>query len=89
MYPHNEFGIPTSNNMGYAPDIILLELNLEVKVTVIQKKYATLRDTKVHAHSIGYAPVDRRTHTHAHTDKKLYAPKVNLGGIKLYAPKVS
>ena len=42
--------------MRYAPDIILLELNLEVNVTVTRKKYATLRDPKVHAHSIGYAP---------------------------------
>ena len=74
--------------VGNTTDIILLELNPEVKVTVTRKKYGTLRDSKVYAHSIGYAPeVDGRTH--AHTYKKLYAPKVNFGGIKLYAPKVS
>ena len=31
MYPHTKFGIPMSNNIGYALDTIILELRPEVK----------------------------------------------------------
>ena len=60
MYPHTEFGIPTSNNMRYAPDIILLELNLEVNVTVTRKKYATLRCTFHRICSTNYTGCQQR-----------------------------
>ena len=41
-------GIPSSNNIGYAPATICLELRAEIKVTVTPKQYATLRDIKVY-----------------------------------------
>ena len=45
MQPHTNFGIPTSNNVGYliALDTIILETRSEVKVkvTVTQKLYST------------------------------------------------
>ena len=34
MYPHTKFEIPTSNNMRYALDTIILKTRSEVKVTV-------------------------------------------------------
>ena len=34
MNPHNKFGIPTSNNMRYATDTIILKTRSVVKVTV-------------------------------------------------------
>ena len=31
---HTKFGIPTSNNIGYAPDTIILKTRSDVKVRV-------------------------------------------------------
>ena len=47
MYPHIEFWIPTSNNIGD----MLWTLLFEVKVTVTKKLYVTLRDSKMHPHT--------------------------------------
>ena len=54
MYPHSKFGIPTSKqNKIYDLDMFFLELGSEakVKITVTQKQYATLCDTKVYPHT--------------------------------------
>ena len=51
MHPHTKFEIPTSNNMRYAPDTIILKTRSEVKVTVTRKWYATLRHPKMHPHT--------------------------------------
>ena len=53
MHPHTKFEIPTSNNIRYAPDTIILKTRSEVKVkvTVTQKWYATLRHPKMHPHT--------------------------------------
>ena len=50
LHPHTKFEIPTSNNMRYAPDRIILKTRSEVKikVTVIRKWYATLHHPKMH-----------------------------------------
>ena len=50
MHPHTKFEIPTSNNMRYAPDTIILKTRSEVKVkvTVTRKWYATLRHPKMY-----------------------------------------
>ena len=50
MYPHTKFEIPTSNNMRYALDTIILKTRSEVKVTVTRKWYTTLRYPKMHPH---------------------------------------
>ena len=45
-YPHSDFGFPMSKNRRYDTDMIILELMLEVKVTMIKngmRHYATLR----------------------------------------------
>ena len=47
--PHT---IPTSNNKGdNATDTIIREMRSEVKVTVTQRWYATLRHPKMHPHT--------------------------------------
>ena len=53
MHPHTKFEIPTSNNMRYAPDTIILKTRSEVKlkVTVTRKWYATLRHPKMYPHT--------------------------------------
>ena len=53
MHQHTKFEIPTSNNMRYAPDTIILKTRSEVKVkvAVTQKLYATLRHPKMHPHT--------------------------------------
>ena len=53
MHPHTKFEIPTSNNMRYAPDTIILKTRSEVKVivTVTRKWYATLRHPRMHPHT--------------------------------------
>ena len=52
MHPHIKFEIPTSNNMRYALDTIILKTRSEVKVkvTLTQKWYVTLRHPKMHSH---------------------------------------
>ena len=51
MHPHTKFEIPTSNNMKYAPDMIIQKTRSEVKVTVTQKWYVTLLHPEVHPHT--------------------------------------
>ena len=53
MHPHTKFEIPTSNNIRYAKDRILLKTRSEVKfkVTVTQLWYATFRHPKIHPHT--------------------------------------
>ena len=51
MHPHTKFEIPTSNNMRYALDTIILKTRSEVKVTVTRKWYATLRHPKMYPHT--------------------------------------
>ena len=51
MHPHTEFEIPTSNNMRYAPDMIILKTMTEVKVTVTLKWYTALGFPKMHPHT--------------------------------------
>ena len=49
MHPHTKFEIPTSNNMRYAPDTIILKTRSEVKAT--RKWYVTLRHPKMYPHT--------------------------------------
>ena len=53
MHPHTKFEIPTSINMRYATDTIILKTRSEVKVkvTVTRKWYATLRHSKMYLHT--------------------------------------
>ena len=53
MHPHTKCEIPTSNNMRYASDTIILKTRSEVKVkvTVTRKWYAALRHPKMYAHT--------------------------------------
>ena len=51
MHPHTKFGIPTSNNMRYAQETIILKTRSEVKVTVTHKRYMTLRHPKMNPHT--------------------------------------
>ena len=51
MHPHTKFEIPTSKNMRYALDMIILKTRSEVKVTVIRKWYMTLCYPKRHPHT--------------------------------------
>ena len=53
MHPHTKFEIPTSNNMRYAPDMIILNTRSEVKVkvTVTQKWNVTLCHPKMYLHT--------------------------------------
>ena len=53
MHPQTKFQIPTSNNMRYAQDTIILKTRSEVKlkVTVTQKWYASLCHSKMHLHT--------------------------------------
>ena len=51
MHPNTKFGIPSSNNMRYAPDTIILKTRSEVKVIVTRRWYATLRHPKMHQHT--------------------------------------
>ena len=50
MHPQTKFEIPTSNNIRYAPDTIILKTRSEVnvKVTVTQKWHVTLRHPEMH-----------------------------------------
>ena len=51
MHLHTKFEIPTSNNMRYALDTIILKTRSEVKVTVTRKWFATLRHPNMHLHT--------------------------------------
>ena len=53
MHPYTKYEIPTSNNIRYAPDTIILKTRSEVKVnvTVTRKWYATLCHPKMHPHT--------------------------------------
>ena len=53
MHPHTKFEIPTSNNMRYAPDTIILQTSsgVKVKVTVTRKWCATLCHPMMHSHT--------------------------------------
>ena len=51
IHQQTKFGIPTSNNMRYAPDTIFLRTRSEVKVTVTRKWYTTLSHPKMHPHT--------------------------------------
>ena len=92
MHPHTQFEIPTSNNMRYAPDTIILKTRSEVKVTATRKWYATLRHPKMHPHtkiwnsylkeSRRYAPNTKRNgRTDRRTVRLLYAFRSSFGGI--------
>ena len=48
MQPHAKFEIPSSTNIRYPLDTIILKTRSAVKVTVIRKWYATLHDSKMH-----------------------------------------
>ena len=48
---HPKLGIPTSNNIGYALDTIILKTRSEIKVTVTQKGFVTLRHPKMQFHT--------------------------------------
>ena len=58
MHSLTKFEIPTSNNMRYAPDKIILKTRslVKFKVTVTQLWYATLRHLKLHHHTIFEIP---------------------------------
>ena len=51
LLKHVPIGIPTSNNMRYAYDMIFLKTRSEVKVTVTRKWYATLNHPIMHPHT--------------------------------------
>ena len=51
MHPQTKFGIPTSNNMRYALEMIILKTRSEVKVTVTRQWYVTLPHPKMHPHT--------------------------------------
>ena len=62
MHPHIKFGIPTLKNIGdmhltrsgtdgRMDSVIAIQTSSEVKVTVTQKWYATLRHPKIHLHT--------------------------------------
>ena len=51
-HPHTKVWIPTSNNMRYAQDTIILESRSEVKVTVTIKKYTTQPSQDAATHQI-------------------------------------
>ena len=52
MHPHTKFEIPTSNNMRYARDTIILKTRSEVKVTVTRKWYVALSPQDASTHQI-------------------------------------
>ena len=53
--PQTEFGIPTSNHIGYALEsMLILESRSEVKVTVTQGWYTTFHHPKIHLHNFGF-----------------------------------
>ena len=91
---HSAIKSPTSNNMRYAPDTVILKTRSEVKVTVTWKWYATLRHPKDHLHTkfgnlisknIGDMHRTRRG-MHRLTVHLLYASKSTFGGIKNLLP---
>ena len=99
MHPHTKFEIPTSNNMRYAPDTIILKTRSEVKVTVTKKWYATIRHPKIYPHtkfgiptSKNIVDMDRKRkrdgrkdwRTDGRTVRLLYASQSSFGGIKIY-----
>ena len=51
MHPQTKLEIPTSNNMRYALDTIILKTRSEVKVKVTRKWYATLLYLKMYPHT--------------------------------------
>ena len=51
MHSHTKFEIPTSNNMRYALDTIILKTRSEVKVKVTQKWYLTPCHPKMHLYT--------------------------------------
>ena len=59
MHPHIKFGIPTSKNMRYAPDTIILKTRSEVKVTVTQNLYVALCHPKMHIHTKFGIPISK------------------------------
>ena len=59
IYPHTKFEVPTSNNMRYAPDTIILKTRSELKVTMTQKGYATLHHSKMHPHTKFLIPISK------------------------------
>ena len=59
MHQHTKFEIPSSNNMRYAPDTIILKTRSEVKVTVTRKWYATLLHPKMYPHTIFGIPTSK------------------------------
>ena len=53
FHPQTKFGIPTSNDVLYALELMLvLETRSDVKVTVTQRWYVTCYDPKIHPHKI-------------------------------------
>ena len=59
MHPHTKFEIPTSNNIRYAPDTIILKTRSEVKVTVTQKWYVALCHPKMNLHTKFGIPISK------------------------------
>ena len=86
MHPHTKFEIPTSNNMRYAPDTIILKTRSEVKVTVTGKKNATLRHPKMYPHTKFGIPTSKnlgdmhrtRSGTDGRTMQLLYASQSSI-----------
>ena len=91
MHPHTKFEIPTSNDMRYAPDTIILKTRSEVKVTVTRKWYATLRHPKMHPHTKFGIPNSKnigdmhrtRSGTDGRTVRLLNASQSSFGRIKI------
>ena len=72
MHAHTKFGIPTSNNMRYAPDTNILKTRSEVKVTVTPKWYETLYHPKMHPHiKLGFLSSNTRDMLRTHLFWKL------------------
>ena len=91
MHPHTKIEIPTSNNMRYALDTIILKTRSEIKVTVTPKWYVTLRHPKMHPHTKFGIPTSKnigdthwtRSGTDGRTDSVLlYASQSSFGAIK-------
>ena len=97
MHLHTKSEIPTSNNMIYAPDRIILKTRSEVKVkvTVTRKWYLTLRHPKMYPHTKFGIPSSKnigdmhRTQsgtdglTDGRTVRLLYASQSSFGCIKI------
>ena len=59
MHLLTKFEIPTSNNMRYAPDTIILKTRSELKVTDTRKWYTTLRHPKMYPHTKYVIPTSK------------------------------